>query len=86
MHKYGDYIVAHVIRAGKEVLTHGKQNKNKNKKIIIRSWVPSIHRLCYSHKDGIYRVINWASSCTVLALALLAKGDCTSLKCEDDQF
>ena len=44
MHKYGDYIVAHAICAGKEVLT-------------------SIHRLYYSHKDGIYRVINWASSC-----------------------
>ena len=26
MHKYGDYIVAHAIRAGKEVLTHGKKN------------------------------------------------------------
>ena len=29
MHKYGDYIVAHAIRAGKEVLTHGKK-KNHN--------------------------------------------------------
>ena len=33
MHKYGDYNVAHAIRAGKEVLTRGKKN-------IIRSWGP----------------------------------------------
>ena len=31
MHKYGDYIIAHAVRAEKEVLTHGKQTKQKKR-------------------------------------------------------
>ena len=27
-HKYGDYVIAHAIRAGKEVLTHGRKHNS----------------------------------------------------------
>lgn len=27
-HKYGDYVIAHAIRAGREVLTHGRNHNS----------------------------------------------------------
>ena len=76
MHKYGKYIVAHAIRAA--------NSWEKNHNLLLGS--PQFTGYIIALRVKFYQVINWASLCTVLALALLAKGDCTSLECEDDQF